>query len=272
MPLTPSQRFVADVLRPFRTEHSYVAGGVALNREWPRLSDDMDIFHDRRNELPDAVEPELQALQDKGVSVEITTRDERMVEAILRIYGFETKVQWLDEPETCRRFFPALHDEELGYRLHQADVAVNKVLCASRRRQAPRDAVDLANVVTRYAPLGPLVWAAMGKNPDLTPARVIRDIRSIAFGYSNEEVVAVRMEGDGPMTREELRGILGPALDRASDYCDDVAPIDHVGCLFIDANKVPIEADDESIANRTAKAIPVRDFGITKLSSDHRAG
>ena len=62
MPLTRLQHRVAEVLRPFRDEHNFVAGGMALNQRWPRLSDDMDIFHDRRNQLPNQVEPELRAL------------------------------------------------------------------------------------------------------------------------------------------------------------------------------------------------------------------
>lgn len=263
MPLTSLQRMVADVLRPFRTENNYVAGGAVLNREWPRLSDDMDIFHDLRNQLPDSVEPELQALRDAGFTVEITTQDECMVEVILRQYGFETKVQWSDEPETCRRFFPALDDDELGFRLHQADIAVNKVLCASRRQEAPRDAIDLVNIVNRYSPLGPLVWAVTGKEPDLTPPRVIREIRGIAFGYSNEEIVSVRTEDENPITREELRDVLESAFEEAHDYCNEVAPIEYDGCLFIDANEMPIEADEKAIANGTAIAMALKDFGIT---------
>ena len=265
MPLTPLQCRVAGILRPFRSEANYVAGGAALNREWPRQSDDLDIFHDRRNQLPGGVVPELQALRDAGLSVEITAQDEWMVEVILREYGFETKVQWMDDPETCRRFFPACDDDEFGYRLHTADIAVNKVLCASRRREAPRDAVDLVNIVNRYSPLGPLVWAVTGKAPELAPPQIIRELRGIAFGYSDEEIRAVRMEGEHPMTRDALRGILGPALDTAYDYCDDVAPIEFSGCLFADANETPVQADDEVIAKGTARALPIRDFGVARI-------
>jgi len=268
MPLTSTQRLVAKVLGPLRTEHSYVAGGAALNHAWPRLSDDMDIFDDRRGQLPGCVEPELQALRDAGFSVEITAQDEWVVEAILQIYGHETKVQWLDDPETCRRFFPARHDDELGFRLHRADMAVNKVLCASRRREAPRDAVDLVTIVSRYSPLGPLVWAAVGKTPALSPLRVIQDIRGIVFGYANEEIVAVRTEGENPMTRAELRGVLEPALDDAYDYCEAVAPIEYTGCLFIGDDERPTEADAETIANGKARVMPLRDFGVTLITGD----
>lgn len=42
MPLTVIRQSAVEVLRLHRSERSYVAGGAALNRDWPRLSDDMD--------------------------------------------------------------------------------------------------------------------------------------------------------------------------------------------------------------------------------------
>ncbi len=261
MPLTPLQCMVVKVLRPFRTEHNYVAGGAVLNYQWPRLSDDMDIFQDHRNRLLNNVEPELQALRDAEFSVEITTRDEWMVEAIVRKYDFETKLQWLEDPETCKRFFPAIDDDELGFRLHQADIAVNKVLCVSRRHEA-RDAVDLVTIVRRYAALGPLVWAVTGKDPDRGPPQVLSSIRAVAFGFSDAEIRTVRMEDGSTVTRAELREVLTPALDDANEYCEEVAPIDYNGCLFVDANEKPVEDRDEDITNGTASAIPLKDFTI----------
>ena len=194
MPLTAIQQSVAEVLRSHRSERSYVAGGAALNREWPRLSDDMDIFLDDRDRLPHSVEPELQALRNAGYAVELTNDNDLVVEAVLKKGGEETLVQWFDDEETCRRFFPAQDDPQFGFRLHEADLAVNKVLCAARRTSAARDAVDLVNIVERYAPLGPLVWAVSGKAPDMAPPSTLRAIRANAFGYAEEEVDTVRME------------------------------------------------------------------------------
>jgi len=265
MPLTDLQRRVVEILGPFRTQHNYAAGGAVLNLEWPRQSDDVDIFTDRANQLLASVEPELQALRDNEFSVEITAQYPDMVEAILRHFGFETKVQWFDDPESRRRFFPAFRDDVFGFRLHQADLAVNKVLCASRRRQAPRDAVDLVNIINRYSTLGPLVWAVTGKDPRLAPPQIIRSIHGIAFGYSSEEIGAVRMASGERVTRQELRATLEPALDAAHDYCDDIAPMDYGGYLFVDANGTPIEADDQMITNGEATAIAPKDFGITPV-------
>ncbi len=260
MPLTAIQKSVAKVLRLHRSEHTYVAGGAVLNRDWPRLSDDMDIFHDIRNRLPRAAEPELKALRNAGFSVELTCENDLTVEAIVRHGGEETKVQWFDDEEMCKRFFPALDDVEFGFRLHSADNAVNKVLCASRRNTAPRDAVDLVNIVERYAPLGPLVWAVSGKAPDTAPPSIIRGIRATVFGYAEEEIRAVRMEDSSRMDRDRLREVLGAALDAASDYCEAIAPVDHAGCLFVDAKEVPTEADEDAIASGEATVMEIRDF------------
>lgn len=152
------------------------------------------------------------ALKEAGFAVEVVTNGDLIVEAIIRQYGHETRIEWLWEPETCKRFFPAQDDEDLGFRLHQADVAVNKVLCASRRERAVRDAVDLVDIVRRYCPLGPLVWAVIGKDERLTPPAVIQDLRKRAFAYSDEEIRTVRMTEGAEMSRDELRAVLEPAF------------------------------------------------------------
>ena len=50
-------------------------------------------------------------------------------------------------------FYQPVPDPEFGWRLHFADLAVNKVLAAASRRQ-PRDLVDLYLVHTSAAPGG----------------------------------------------------------------------------------------------------------------------
>jgi hypothetical protein len=260
MPLTPMQKSVAEVLRHYRSEQTYVAGGSALNRDWPRLSDDMDIFHDIRNRLPEHVEPELEALRNAGFSVEFVSENDLIVEVILRRRDDETRVQWFYEEETSRRFFPALDDPVFGFRLHNADNAVNKVLCASRRNSAARDAVDLVNIVERYAPLGPLIWAASGKAPDMAPPSTIRSIRANVFGYAEEEIKAVRMTDGSQMEWRRVRETINDALEAASEYCDTIAPLDLMGCLFVDVNERPVEADTTSIENGVVSVMAIQDF------------
>lgn len=261
MPLTDIQRRVVRVLRGFRSGHGYVGGGAALNQNWPRLSDDLDIFNDRRNELPQGVRTELDALSAHGFAVELVVSDKYTVEAVVGLHGFETRVQWMDDEETSRRFFPAIADDELGFRLHQADVAVNKVLCASRRRAAARDAVDLAAIAERYAALGPLVWAACGKDSSVSPSQIITNIRNISFGYSEEEISTVRMEKGGAADRSTVRRILDAELTRARTYCEEIAPIDLQGHLFVDSDDRPFEAAQKDLNDAKIRALGIRSFG-----------
>ncbi|MDB5489389.1 MAG: hypothetical protein JWQ58_3104 [Reyranella sp.] len=271
MPLTPLQQRVLRTLRGFRSEQTYIGGGAALNQGWPRLSDDMDIFGDDSGSLPAASKPELEALEKAGFTVHVTTHDERMVEAIVREYGFETRVQWINDPETSRRFFPAIHDDDMGFKLHPADTAVNKLLCAARRHSAPRDAVDLVSIATRYAPLGPLVWCLAGKDASLNPRTALTRIRGIVFGYSDEEIRAVRMEGEAAMTRQDVRRVLETALEEAAAYCDDIAPDDYLGCLFVDADDTPVAANETTLSKGIHRAVRTTDFGRLPRFDDRQA-
>lgn len=63
--------------------HSYIAGAT-LNRDWPRLSDDLQIFLDERDSLLQAVEPELEALRNASYSAELTNDRNLDVEAVTR--------------------------------------------------------------------------------------------------------------------------------------------------------------------------------------------
>lgn len=260
MPLTPFQGNVVEVLRPFRDPHSYVAGGVALNQNMLRLSDDLDIFRDIPDGLPNQVEPEIAALRDARFRVEITTSNDWMVEAIVRAYGTETRVQWLSDEESTYRFYPAIEDAELGFRIHQADAAVNKALCASRREQA-RDAVDIALIAKNYAPLGPLIWAAAGKKEvKIAPIQIARDMRDRIFGFSDAHIETVRTLAGETMTRDEMRDIVRPAIEAAIDYVENTAPEQHFGCLFVDNNQNPIEADEAALKSAKATAMPIKKF------------
>ncbi len=260
MPLTQLQKMVMSVLQEFRTPGDYVGGGAALNLDEFRLSDDMDIFQDRLNALPFGVNKELDALRAKGFTVEIRHANDLGVEAIVRQYGFETLVHWMSDPETCRRFFDAVKHDVFGFALHKSDNAVNKALCASRRTKAARDAVDLVTLAEGYCPLGPLVWAAAGKDTSRGPSEVIREIRNITFGYSDEEIRSVRMDNGTVMTRDHVRKVLGPALDRAVEYCEEVAPIDFQGHLFVDKAQIPGEATEEDLQAKRYEALPLKDF------------
>ena len=98
----------------------------------------------------------------------------------MRVYGTweatvsddssSTVIQWMSD--TRIRFFPLVKDEQWRLRLHQADLAVNKVLAASSRRKA-RDFADITAIAANMCPIGPLVMAASGKPPAYSPQKII---------------------------------------------------------------------------------------------------
>jgi hypothetical protein len=118
----------------------------------------------------------------------------------------------------------------------------------------------LVTLVEGYCPLGPLIWAAVGKDTSRNPLEIIRGIRQNAFGYSDEEIRSVRMDNGPVITRDRVRNVLEPALDRAVDYCEETAPVDFQGYLLVDKGLVPGEATDEDLQERRYEALPLKDF------------
>jgi hypothetical protein len=132
-------------------------------------------------------------------------------------------------------------DEEWGARLHQADLAVNKILAASGRSKA-RDIADLVAIAQNYCPLGALILAASGKPPHFSPRRTIDEIRRDALSIPAEEFVAVKglpTEWTAAFIRDEVVR----ALELADRYIM-TAPPDLVGILSVNKDGVPVETTD----------------------------
>ena len=67
MPLTELQTRVLRILAAQRSPDSYIAGGIALNREGPRFSADIDIFQDSEERLETAADADVAALRAAGL-------------------------------------------------------------------------------------------------------------------------------------------------------------------------------------------------------------
>ena len=64
MPLTKLQSHVLRLLAAQRSPDSYIAGGIALNREGPRFSGDIDIFQNSEDRLETAAEADAVAIKE----------------------------------------------------------------------------------------------------------------------------------------------------------------------------------------------------------------
>ncbi len=231
MPLDDLQRAVFAAIRGQRSPESRVAGAAALNRDpaSPRFSEDVDRFHDEERILVENVAADRTALLAAGFDVEMDRRSPSFQRARVGRDGQGMKIEWA--VDSAFRFFPAVPDPVLGYRLHDADLAVNKVLAGAGRVKI-RDHLDLIHLEDRGLSLGALAWAATGKDPGMAPMLVLDELSRHARYYRPEELNEVRLAR--PVTLQELRRKWLEMMRRARALVETL-PENEVGCLYLDA-------------------------------------
>lgn len=271
MALSKLQSDILRLLAKNRSESSYLAGGLMLNKDWQRRSDDIDIFHDTDEEVTGAANADLAALDAAGFRTHRDFIIYGCVDATVSRGAESTIIQWF--AETRLRFFPLVKDEQWGARLHQADLAINKVLAASGRSKA-RDIADLVAIGRDYCPLGPLVLAAAGKPPNFSPRRTIDEIRRHALSIPAEEFAAVKglpVDWSAGFIRDEVLRL----ADAADSYVMS-APPELTGILAVNKDGVPIEVPESNRTNlilRKATEEPEvmpapADFNVVGWTSD----
>jgi len=242
MALTELQQRIMRRLARNRSESSYLAGGVILNLDWPRRSDDIDIFHDTDEAVASAAEKDIADLEAEGLRVSIDAKAYGLFEATVSDASSATVIQWMGE--TKLRFFPLVKDAQWGLRLHQADLAVNKILAASSRRKA-RDFADLAAIAAYMCPLGPLIMAAAGKPPSYSPQKMIELMRWHAQSIPDDEYTAVKGL-PAEWTPDFMRAEITRQMELAEPYVMR-APVALVGLLAVNEAGIPIEVSAETI-------------------------
>ncbi len=242
MALTDLQKRIMQRLSLNRSQSSYLAGGLILNLDWPRRSDDIDIFHDTDEEVSDVAEKDIADLEKELFRVTVDVRAYGTYEATVSEDSSSTVIQWMSD--TRIRFFPLVRDEQWGLRLHQADLAINKVLAASSRRKA-RDFADIVAISANMCPIGPLVMAAAGKPPAYSPQKMIEQMRWHAQTISDDEYSAVKGL-PAEWTPQFIRTEITKQMDLAEAYIMS-APVAVVGVLSVDADGTPVEVTSETI-------------------------
>jgi len=69
VPLSRLQTEILLLLAAHRDPESYIAGSTYLTRSGPRISGDIDIFHDREERVARAADEDAAALEKAGMSV-----------------------------------------------------------------------------------------------------------------------------------------------------------------------------------------------------------
>jgi hypothetical protein len=124
VPPSKVQTEILHLLAAHRDPESYVAGSTPLNRDAPRYSGDIDIFHDREERVAAAAEQDGGLLQEHGSILKWIRRDPAIYTVLAEHQGEATKLEWVADSDF--RFFPTIRDQTFGYILHPADLAANK--------------------------------------------------------------------------------------------------------------------------------------------------
>ena len=230
VPLTRLQSHVLRVLAAGRSPDSYVAGGVALNREGPRFSGDIDIFQDSEQRLAAAAEADAKALVEADLEFSWKKIQSGKRDAELGGLGERMRLEWVQD--SAFRFFPTQRDELFGYVLHPVDLATNKASAAADRRE-PRDVVDLVTIHENILPLGAVICAAVGRFPGQSPEEMLSDItRHSRFSAEEFRVLASERPIDVPALHRRIRSM----LEDAGRFIRGI-PSDAVGVVFLDGGK-----------------------------------
>jgi hypothetical protein len=240
VPLSKIQTDVLRLLAAHRDAESYVAGSTPLNRDAPRYSGDIDVFHDREERVARAAEQDGALLKEHGYLLEWLRRDPAIYTVVIARAGEATKLEWVVDSDF--RFFPTIRDETFGYMLHPVDLATNKVAAAYGRRE-PRDVVDLLTIHEQILPLGAAVWASAGKALGFTPEGIVNEIRRVAR-YTAEDFR--RIASDPPLDPAATMTRLREALQEAEAFVA-LMPTDMAGLLFLKDGKV-VQPDPEDLA------------------------
>jgi hypothetical protein len=246
VPLTKLQSHVLRVLAAERSPDSYIAGGVALNREGPRFSGDIDIFQDSEQRLETAADADAKALAEAAFKLSWKKIQSGKREAEVEGLDDRMRLEWVHD--SAFRFFPTQPDELFGYVLHPVDLATNKASAAADRRE-PRDVVDLVTIHENILPLGAVICAAVGRFPGQSPEEMLSDItRHSRFTAEEFRVLATEQPIDVSKLHRRIRSMIG----HAEEFVRRI-PSDAVGFVFLERG-VAVQPDLEALGRYQRQA------------------
>ncbi|MEX1051573.1 MAG: nucleotidyl transferase AbiEii/AbiGii toxin family protein, partial [Gemmatimonadales bacterium] len=232
MPLTEFQQALLATLAASPAADRYLAGGAALHFQpnSARYSDDLDFFHDSEARVAAAFSADRAVLAAAGYEVEVELSQPGLVRAIARRGSGATRVDWAHD--SAWRFMPLVRDPLGGLLLHPVDLAINKVLALAGRDE-PRDFVDILYAHEHILSLGPLVWAAVGKDPGFTPLSLLELLkRRGRYRPTDFE----RLHLAEPFDLAGAKHTWLDALERAERFVRE-RPAEESGCLYYSTAK-----------------------------------
>ena len=250
MGLSDFQRSICQLLATRRRQHgeSYLAGGATLNELLgaPRLSHDLDIFHDTDEALAASWQADRTSLIAAGYRVDLFRERSGFVEAQVILAGEGVLMQWARD--SAFRFYPLVEHRDFGLTLHPFDLATSKILALVGRVEV-RDFVDTLTCVHEVQALGFLAWAACGKDPGFSPAAILEEAARTSR-YSDAEVRTLAFSGDAP----DAAGLSRLWRTHLNDARSIVAalPPDQVGQAVLDETGRPYRGGPDDVRSSMA--------------------
>ena len=238
MPLTNLQARVLRILAARRSPESYLAGATVLHRaeDSPRFSQDLDFFHDVADSVAQSAETDAATLSATGIGLEWLLRTPTFYRAVVSVDTENLKLEWAQD--SAFRFFPVQADDFCGYRLHDADAAVNKMLALAGREEV-RDFVDILYIHRTCLSVGALAWAACGKDPGYSPAFLL-DHAGRHAGYSQDQLTRLNLRE--PLIVTDLKQQWLAAVRHAQALIETL-PESDLGCLYLAPDGTPVTPD-----------------------------
>lgn len=235
MPITEFQRTVLLLLKEHRNPNSYVAGGVAILRSAAstRHSNDIDFFHDTDEAIIIGAKADRELLREHGYEVRTIIEQPGFIRAVISKVRESLKLEWVRD--TAFRFFPTIEDFDLGYRLHDIDLAVNKCLALANRHEV-RDILDLMQLHKTTLSISGACWAACGKDPGFTPQLLLDLIRRHSI-IRPEQLASESLTA--PISPTELKSEWWALLEEATHNLEAFLAAD-LGCLYLDSTGEPV--------------------------------
>jgi len=222
-------RLLADNRR--KTPGSYVAGGLALNfvLGTPRVSRDIDIFHDSDQSLSASWKVDRAVLEENGFTVTPLRELPMFREAEVCRGDSHTEMQW--GVDSTYRFFPLMEDATTGFTLHPLDLAANK-LAALVGRTEPRDWIDVMAATRKLQPLACLLSAACGKDPGFSPMSMLE---YVARRHYTQVEIDDRILPKGAYDAAELCRYWHELVDKTREILH-LFPREHAGKAVMNAD------------------------------------
>jgi len=245
MPLTAFQRTLLGTLARSPASGRYLAGGAAMHfaPTSARYSDDLDFFADSEARVASAFGEDRATLEGAGYEVRVELSLPGFVRAQVVLGAESTRVDWAHD--SSWRFMPLVRDDLGGLLLDPVDLAINKVLALAGRDE-PRDFVDILWVHREVLVLAALSWAAVGKDPGLTPLSLLELLKRHGR-YRREDFARLNLAA--PFDLVEAKQTWLAALEQAERFARE-RPTGELGCLYYSTERrqFTVPRADESLA------------------------